>query len=99
METIEGFVDHIIFQNPDIGYTVLELTVDSGDCVLVGMLKGVSQGDTIQAEGEYTEHPVYGTQFKASDIGRFCQRMRRAWSVIWHPEPLKASVWRWRKEL
>ncbi|MBD5537319.1 MAG: ATP-dependent RecD-like DNA helicase [Lachnospiraceae bacterium] len=66
METIEGFVDHIIFQNPDNGYTVLELTVDSGDCVLVGMLKGVSQGDTIQAEGEYTEHPVYGTQFKVS---------------------------------
>ncbi len=66
METIEGFVDHIIFQNPDNGYTVLELTTDSGDCVLVGMLKGVSQGDTIQAEGEYTEHPVYGTQFKAA---------------------------------
>lgn len=66
METIEGFVDHIIFQNPDNGYTVLELTADSGDCVLVGMLKGISQGDTIQAEGEYTEHPVYGTQFKAA---------------------------------
>lgn len=66
METIEGFVDHIIFQNPDNGYTVLELTTDSEDCVLVGMLKGVSQGDTIQAEGEYTEHPVYGTQFKAA---------------------------------
>lgn len=28
METIEGFVDHIIFQNPDNGYTVLELTVE-----------------------------------------------------------------------
>lgn len=66
METIEGFIDHIIFQNPDNGYTVLELTADSGDCVLVGMLKGISQGDTIQAEGEYTEHPVYGTQFKAA---------------------------------
>ncbi len=66
METIEGFVDHIIFQNPDNGYTVLELTVEGGGCALVGMLKGVSQGDTIQAEGEYTEHPLYGTQFKAS---------------------------------
>lgn len=66
METIEGFVDHIIFQNPDNGYTVLELTVDGGDCILVGMLKGVSQGDTIEAEGEYTEHPVYGTQFKTA---------------------------------
>ena len=27
METIEGFVDHIIFQNPDNGYTVLELSL------------------------------------------------------------------------
>lgn len=66
METIEGFVDHIIFQNPDNGYTVLELTVENGDCILVGMLKGIGQGDTLRAEGEYTEHPLYGIQFKAS---------------------------------
>ena len=30
------------------------------------MLKGVTQGETIQAEGAFTEHPVYGSQFKVA---------------------------------
>lgn len=64
METIRGFVDHIIFQNADNGYTVLELTGEDGDNILVGMMKGITQGETIQAEGDFIEHPVYGSQFK-----------------------------------
>lgn len=66
METIKGFVEHIIFQNADNGYTVLELSGEEGENVLVGMMKGVTQGETIQAEGSFTEHPVYGSQFKVS---------------------------------
>lgn len=68
METLKGFVDHIIFQNADNGYTVLELIGEEGENILVGMLKGVTQGDTIQAEGTFTEHPVYGSQFKVSSF-------------------------------
>ena len=64
METIKGFVDNIKYQNAENGYTVLTLTGEDGENILVGMMKGVSQGDTIQAKGEYTEHPVYGNQFK-----------------------------------
>lgn len=66
MEMIKGFVEHIIFQNADNGYTVLELSGEEGENVLVGMMKGVTQGETIQAEGSFTEHPVYGSQFKVS---------------------------------
>ncbi|MGN0431403.1 MAG: ATP-dependent RecD-like DNA helicase [Lachnospiraceae bacterium] len=64
METIKGFVDHIIFQNADNGYTVLSLSGEEGENILVGMMKGISQGDSIQAEGDFIEHPVYGEQFK-----------------------------------
>ena len=64
METIKGFVDSIKYQNAENGYTVLTLAGEDGENILVGMMKGVSQGDTIQAKGEYTEHPVYGNQFK-----------------------------------
>lgn len=64
METIKGFVDHIIFQNEDNGYAVLSLSAEDGETILVGMLKGVAQGDSIQAEGDYIDHPVYGVQFK-----------------------------------
>lgn len=66
METIKGFVDHIIFQNTDNGYTVLELSTEDGECILVGMMQGITQGDTIEAEGGFIEHPVYGSQFKVS---------------------------------
>ncbi len=66
METIKGFVERIIFQNAENGYTVLELSGEEGENVLVGMLKGVTQGETIQAEGAFTEHPVYGSQFKVA---------------------------------
>ncbi|MCH5270387.1 MAG: ATP-dependent RecD-like DNA helicase [Lachnospiraceae bacterium] len=68
METIKGFVDHIIFQNADNGYTVLSLSAEDGETILVGMLKGAAQGDSIQAEGDYIDHPVYGVQFKVTSF-------------------------------
>lgn len=66
METISGYVDHIIFQNADNGYTVMVLVVDGEEITCVGMCKGLTQGETISAEGEYVDHPVYGQQFKIS---------------------------------
>ena len=64
METISGYVEHIVFQNSENGYTVMNLMVDSEGITCVGMCKGLTQGETIEASGEYTEHPVYGSQFK-----------------------------------
>lgn len=66
METVSGYVDHITYQNAENGYTVLTLITEEEELVLVGMLKGISQGDCIQAEGSYVEHPVYGEQFKVT---------------------------------
>ena len=64
MENITGFIDHIIYQNADNGYTVLQLAGGEEEIILVGMLKGVTQGESIRATGDYVEHPVYGNQFK-----------------------------------
>lgn len=55
-----------MFQNTDNGYTVLELSGEEGEIILVGMMKGITQGESIDAEGDYIEHPVYGRQFKVS---------------------------------
>ena len=43
MEKITGFVEHIVFQNTDNGYTVLELSGEEGETILVGMMKGITQ--------------------------------------------------------
>lgn len=64
METIDGYVDHIVFQNRENGYTVMSLITEGEEVTCVGMCRGLTQGDTISARGEYVEHPVYGAQFK-----------------------------------
>ena len=66
METVKGYVEHIIFQNSENGYTVLNLAADGEEIICVGMCGGLSQGESIEAQGEYVEHPVYGTQLKLS---------------------------------
>ena len=66
METISGYVEHIVFQNSENGYTVMNLMVENEDVTCVGMCKGLTQGETIEAVGDYMEHPVYGSQFKIS---------------------------------
>ena len=66
MEHITGYVDHIIFQNADNGYTVLELMTDGTMTTCVGTLMGLTDGMNVELEGEYTEHPSYGRQFKAA---------------------------------
>ncbi len=66
METVNGYVEHIIFQNNDNGYTVMNLVSDGDEIICVGTCKGLGQGENIAAQGEYVEHPSYGMQFKVS---------------------------------
>lgn len=66
MDTISGYVEHIIYQNPENGYTVMELMGDEAGITCVGSCRGLSEGETIEATGEYAEHPMYGRQFKIS---------------------------------
>ncbi|MDD2970600.1 MAG: ATP-dependent RecD-like DNA helicase [Lachnospiraceae bacterium] len=64
METIKGFIEHVIYRNSDNGYTVFNMMRDGEDITCVGLLKSADQGETLEAEGEYIEHAVYGSQFK-----------------------------------
>lgn len=64
METIKGFIDHIIYRNKDNGYTVLNLLTQDEELTCVGFFRTMDQGETIEAEGDYTQHPLYGNQFK-----------------------------------
>lgn len=68
MEEIKGYVEHIIYQNADNGYTVLNLVSEGEEITCVGFLKNVGQGETVKAKGEYVSHPVYGDQFKINSF-------------------------------
>ena len=64
METIIGYVDHIIYRNTENGYTVLVLICEEEELTCVGIFSDIVEGENIEAKGEYTEHPTYGRQFK-----------------------------------
>ena len=65
-ETIEGYVDHIIFRNEDNGYTVMVVIAEEEELTCVGSFQYLSEGETIKAYGHYTEHPSYGRQFSVT---------------------------------
>ncbi len=66
MEKIKGYIEHFIYKNTENGYGVLNLVVSDDEIVCTGVFSDVDVGDTIEAEGEYVSHPVYGDQFKVS---------------------------------
>ena len=68
METIQGYVDHIIYRNTENGYTVLVLVCEEEELTCVGVFSDIVEGENIEAKGEFTEHPVYGRQFKVSSF-------------------------------
>lgn len=64
METLKGYVEHIVYQNEENGYTVLNLVSEEEEITCVGIFHGVGEGETLELSGAYTEHPSYGRQFK-----------------------------------
>lgn len=68
MEKVKGYIDHIIYQNRDNGYAVLSLISEGEELVCVGFFKNVEAGETLEIEGNYVEHPVYGSQLKAESF-------------------------------
>lgn len=63
METLKGYVERITFQKSETGWTVLKLISDGQEIPCVGICHGLSQGENIEATGEYEKHPSYGKQF------------------------------------
>ncbi len=64
METLTGFVEHIIYRNEDNGYTVLNLVCQEEEVTCVGVFHVISEGETLEMTGSYQSHPSYGQQFK-----------------------------------
>ena len=68
VEILAGYVEHIIYRNADNGYTVLNLVSGEDEITCVGIFSAIAEGENIEAQGEYTEHPTYGQQFKVTSF-------------------------------
>lgn len=59
-----GYVDHIIYQNPGNGYTVMTVADEKGEVTVTGNFRGIEAGERVRIEGVYQEHPSYGEQLR-----------------------------------
>ena len=64
---IKGYISSVIYRNKDNLYTVFEIC-DEGELITcTGFPPAVSEGESVELEGEVITHPVYGEQFKVSE--------------------------------
>ncbi len=78
LSTINGTVEGIIYQNPDNGYTVCDVSCEDNDDIVTacGILPGIVVGDKLKLAGEWTLHRNYGRQFSVA----YCEKQLPATS-------------------
>ena len=63
---LAGTVESVLFSNEENGYTVMKLRDDNGQVqTVVGCFPYLAPGENLIAYGEFSEHPVYGRQFRS----------------------------------
>lgn len=66
METLQGILERIVYENPDTGYTVGRLSArDHAELItVVGNLASVNPGESLLLQGEWVDNAKYGRQFQ-----------------------------------
>lgn len=68
MDNIVGYVDHIVFYNENNHYTVMDMECNGELVTVVGNFPALKRGEYLSISGQWTEHPTFGTQFKAQNF-------------------------------
>lgn len=68
MEKLEGMISEIVFKNEDNGYTIAHLVNEKDEIVIVGCMPTLATGESIEVEGKWVNHKIYGTQFEVNSF-------------------------------
>ena len=80
MEKLTGTVERIVFHNPDSGWCVLKVRAKGRRRLLtvVGHSLFIVPGETIEAEGEWTEHSEHGERLVTQSLKTMLPRQAHA---------------------
>lgn len=67
LEQIEGTVEDIIYENPDSGYVVFEVSGGGVITVVCGIVGELHAGVSVICRGKFENHATYGRQFHAQE--------------------------------
>ena len=68
MEKIQGMVSDIVFKNEENGYTIANLANEEDETTIVGCMPTLSMGESIEVEGKWINHKIYGSQFEVQNF-------------------------------
>ena len=68
MEKIQGMVSDIVFKNEENGYTIANLANENDEITIVGCMPTLSVGESIEIEGKWVNHKIYGSQFEVQSF-------------------------------
>ncbi|MBE5760243.1 MAG: ATP-dependent RecD-like DNA helicase [Clostridiales bacterium] len=68
MTSVEGTIMEIVYRNEENTYTVLEIDHEGKLLTCVGNIPLLQPGEFVRFYGAYTNHRVYGEQFKISSM-------------------------------
>ena len=65
-ENYKGFIDRITYHNEENGYTIARLAVEGERerITVVGAMASIQEGENVEVEGVWANHPKYGKQLK-----------------------------------
>lgn len=71
LEILQGTIGAVVYQNYDNGYSVLRLSLESGQTVtVVGTIPLPCVGERLMVTGKWATHSNYGRQFEAEFLER-----------------------------
>lgn len=70
LENLTGIIEDITYRSESTGFAVIEVASEDEYVTVVGTLGDVIIGEECVFQGEWTMHPSFGRQFKASRLQR-----------------------------
>jgi len=69
MEELFGFIENIVFSQPENGFTVARLKEPRKDelITIIGYIPSLQPGETVRCKGEWKMHPHHGRQFEVKE--------------------------------
>ncbi len=66
LSSLTGVIERITFHSEESGYTVARLNTGNFNqlITIVGSFANLQAGQTLQLQGQWREHPQYGSQFQ-----------------------------------
>jgi len=68
MELLTGITDGTLYRNEENGYSVISVRTKEGVVTVTGSMPSLMDGEHVELEGSWTDHPQYGRQFRMSAL-------------------------------